>query len=354
MRRFEKAKDFLAKRELDAIIVSDEYNMHYLSGAKYEGFLYVSKNKMLILTDSRYTVVADRDAIDAKVITISMGETYAQLIANLVKEDKAVNVGFEDLHMTFSTYEKFNRDVDAKLLPVGEGLDLLRQIKDATELEYLETAEHIGDAAFLNIIKVIKPGMTEMEIAIELENHMKRNGADGLSFDTIVASGLNGSMPHAVPGQKKVDNGEFITMDFGCKYKGYCSDMTRTVFLGKANEEQRKIYNTVYEAQTSACDFIKAGVKGKDVDKVARDIIEEAGYGEYFGHGLGHSVGLFIHENPRLSPKEENIILENMIETIEPGIYIPNFGGVRIEDMVVVTKEGHINFASSPKELIEL
>ena len=200
----------------------------------------------------------------------------------------------------------------------------------------------------------MKPGMTELEAAAELEYLMKQEGAEDLSFNTIVASGLNSSMPHAIPGTKQFEKGDFITFDFGCKYKGYCSDMTRTVVLGKASDKQKEIYNVVLKAQLAGLDALKAGKSGASVDKVARDIIADAGYGEYFGHGLGHSVGLFIHENPRLSPSDDTILKENMIETVEPGIYVPGLGGVRIEDMVVVTKEGHINLAHSPKELIEL
>jgi len=239
-------------------------------------------------------------------------------------------------------------------VPLKGDVDALRQIKSEEELEYLEKAEAIGDLAFEKILTILKPGMTELEVAAELEYQMKKAGAENFSFSTIVASGLNSSMPHAIPGEKKLEEGDFVTMDFGCTYKGYCSDMTRTVVLGKASEKQKEIYNTVLKAQLAALDAIKAGVTGKSVDKVARDIITEAGYGECFGHGLGHSVGLFIHEEPRLSPAGETVLEENMIETVEPGIYVPGFGGVRIEDMVAVTKDGCKNFTHSPKELIEI
>ena len=227
-------------------------------------------------------------------------------------------------------------------------------IKTEQELEYLAMAESIGDKAFMKMLDIIKPGMTELEVAAELEYLLKKEGGEGLAFSTIIASGVNSSMPHAIPGDKKLEVGDFITMDFGCKYKGYCADMTRTVVLGKANEKQKEIYNIVLKAQLAALDAIKAGIPGKAVDKVARDIIEEAGYGAYFGHGLGHSVGLFIHEGPRLSMKEETILQPNMTETVEPGIYLPGFGGVRIEDMVVITENGYKNLAQSPKELIEI
>ena len=200
----------------------------------------------------------------------------------------------------------------------------------------------------------IKPGVTELTIAAKLDYYMRELGAEGNSFDTIVASGLHSAMPHAVPTAKKLEKGDFITMDFGCRYDGYCSDMTRTVVLGEASSKQKEIYGIVLKAQMAALEQICAGKTGSEVDQVARGLIAEAGYGEYFGHGLGHSVGLFIHEEPRLSPKCHSALQKNMTMTVEPGIYIPEFGGVRIEDLVVITEKGCRNLAHSPKELIEL
>ncbi len=351
MKRLENLFNLLKSKKLDAVLISDEYNMRYLSGCDYEGYFFATHNRAYILTDSRYTEVAENESKNCDVITLTT--SYGDIVKEFINDNKIKTLGFEDLHMTYDKYVYFS-NLGATLVPIGNSVETFRQIKDEYEIEALRTAESIGDKAFDHILGVIKPGMTEMEIAIEIELALKRNGAEKTSFDTIVASGINGSMPHAVPGNKKVQIGELITMDFGCKYKGYCSDMTRTIMLGEPNDEQRKIYNVVLEAQLKALDFIRAGVKGKDVDKVARDTISEYGYGKYFGHGLGHSVGLFIHEGPNLSPREERIIQENMIETIEPGIYVPGFGGVRIEDMVLVTKNGCENLAKSKKELIIL
>lgn len=351
MSRKEKLNKFINENNFDAVLITDEYNMHYLSGAVYEGVFFGTNSKNYILTDSRYTEVAERDAVECEVITVTTD--YVSKVKELCDVHSVKILGFEDNNLTYSIFKKYN-EIGVKLVELGSCIDEFRKIKDEYELECLEKAEHIGDKAFDYVLGIIKPGITEMDIAIEIEMALKRNGAEALSFDTIVASGINGSMPHAVPTQKVVEYGELITMDFGCKYKGYCSDMTRTIMLGKADNKQREIYNTVLEAQLKALEFIKAGVKGKDVDRVARDVIESKGYGKYFGHGLGHSVGLFIHENPNLSPREERVIEENMIETVEPGIYIPKFGGVRIEDMVAVTKEGCKNLTTSPKHLIEI
>ena len=264
-------------------------------------------------------------------------------------------MGYEDESLLCSQIDKMKEALPVDVwTPLKDRIDALRCIKTEEELAYLAKAEEIGDRAFAKLLPLLKPGMTELEAAAELEYLMKKEGAEDLGFNTIVASGLNSSMPHAIPGEKKLEAGDFITFDFGCKYKGYCSDMTRTVVLGKASEKQKEIYGVVLKAQLAALDALKAGVSGSSVDKVARDIITEAGYGDCFGHGLGHSVGLFIHENPRLSPSDDTILQAGMIETVEPGIYVPGFGGVRIEDMVIVTEEGHINLALSPKELIEI
>jgi Xaa-Pro aminopeptidase len=263
-------------------------------------------------------------------------------------------VGFEDRSLVCSTFTQYHKELGVNLLPLEDTLLKPRQIKTEQELSLLRKAEEIGDLAFSHILKVLKPGITELEVAAELEYVMKKNGASGLSFDTIVASGLHSSMPHAVPTDKKLEKGDFVTMDFGCIYHGYCSDMTRTVVIGRASEEQRRIYETVLHAQLKAMEGLRPGMKCVEVDRIARDFISEAGYGTYFGHGLGHSVGLYIHESPALNTRDETVLQPGMIETIEPGIYIPGFGGVRIEDMGVVTEQGYRSFARSPKMLIEL
>lgn len=350
-------QNFLNKVGTDAIIISDPYNMRHISGfSGGEGYVYVSGNRKVIITDSRYTEATQKEAKEGfEVIQSTVTKGDYDILKELANADGAQVIGFEDLFLTCSAYGKLSGICGFNnMKPLGENVNDLRIIKEEWEIERLRRAEAIGDMAFSEILNYIRPGVTELQIAAELEYSMKKNGADCLSFETIVASGANSSLPHAVPGEKKLEEGDFLTMDFGCKYKGYCSDMTRTVVVGKASDKQIEIYNTVLNAQLEAMKVIRSGVVGMDVHNVAAGVIEKAGYGQYFGHGLGHSVGLYIHENPRFSQIEKRQIMTNTIETVEPGIYIPDFGGVRIEDMIVVTEDGFENLTNSPKELIEV
>ncbi len=347
----------LKTNEADAVLVTDPYNMQYISGfSGGEGYVYFSANRAVIITDSRYTEATDKEKKDGFVLEeCTAKRSSADILKELYEKDKPGVIGFEDGYVTYGLYGKLCKAFDGAMLKgLGEALNDLRIIKTPEELDRLRMAEHIGDLAFEHILKVIKPGITELEIAAELEYAMKKNGAVKLSFDTIVASGYHSSMPHAVPTDKKVSEGEFITMDFGCIYESYCSDMTRTVVCGKADEDMKRMYETVLNAQLTSIKAIHSGVRGCDIHNIAAGIIDDAGYKGYFGHGLGHSVGMYIHENPRFSSKDDSVIMAGTIETVEPGIYIPGNYGVRIEDMGVVTETGYDDFAHSPKELIEL
>lgn len=358
--RVQAARKLLEEKGLDAAFIASPANIRYLSGfAGTDSYLYLSSKRQVILTDSRYTLQAEEEGKDCEVRTIKGERVYGVLLKELLEEDKVKRLGFEDSVMTWQLVKKLQEAAgdkwgEERWVPLGEDLSLLRAVKDEGEIEKLARAEQIGDEAFSYILTQIKPGITELEIAAKLEYYMKSHGAQEKGFDTIAASGLHSAMPHAVPSEKVLEKGDFLTLDFGCKYQGYCSDMTRTVVIGKAGEKQKEIYKIVLEAQETALAGLRSGMTGAEGDALARKVIEEAGYGDYFGHGLGHSVGLEIHEKPALSPKDQTILRPGIIETVEPGIYIPGFGGVRIEDMTVITENGIKNLTSSPKELIEL
>lgn len=355
MDNYKRVQEILQKLSIDAVLISNGNNMRYVSGFAGEtGYLYISNKRHAVITDFRYTIQAEREAEGYEILTIGNGG-YEEIINDILKTEQIKSLGFEAEEVIYATYNKLKEKLEVKeLTPIGNEITCLRRIKTPKELELIKKAEAIGDQVFTEILSYIKVGMTELEVAARIEYLLKLSGAQGLSFPAIVASGINSSMPHAVPSHKKIETGDFLTMDFGCVYEGYCSDMTRTIVIGKASDKQREVYDTVLKAQLAALEFIKAGYRGREVDKIARDLIYGAGYEGCFGHGLGHSVGLHIHENPRLSPLEEEVILAGMTETVEPGIYIKGFGGVRIEDLVEVTEDGCNNFTFSDKQLIEL
>ncbi len=338
----------------DAVLISSPYNRRYLSGfTGSSGYLLITKANRYMLTDFRYMEQASKQCRDYIIIDF-FDKGLVETIADIVKNHNVKTLGFENSKVTVKEFKHFDANIDCTLVEMNDMVEKIRMIKDEEEIELIAHAASIGDAAFKHILGIIKAGMTEIEVAIELEFFMKKQGASKLSFDTIVASGTRSSLPHAVPSEKIIEEGDFVTMDFGCIYKDYCSDMTRTIVIGKASDKQKEIYNVVLEAQLKACDNAKAGILGKVGDAYARDVIDAAGYRIYFGHGLGHSLGLEVHEQPRFSLLSKEIIEEGMIMSIEPGIYIPDFGGVRIEDLVLIEKDGIRNFCTSPKELLEV
>ncbi len=359
---------------VDALLITDPYNLRYYTGFRGgEGMALITyKYSQVLITDSRYTEAAEKECY--KGVTFRQFDATVSIYDILMEyiiDDRVSVIGFENESISYSLFNKLsgnicedNRydsrkkeagyDLSVSLKPLKDTLLVPRQIKTQEEIELLREAEHIGDMAFEDILGIIKPGMTELEVAAELEYSMKKHGAEGFSFDTIAASGVNSSMPHAIPSEKKLAMGEFITMDFGCIYKGYCSDMTRTVCLGKADDEMKQVYNIVLSAQLKVLDELRPGMKCCEVDAIARDYIRNQGFGKYFGHGLGHGVGLYIHESPAFNTRDTSIVKPNMIETDEPGIYLPGRFGVRIEDMILITENGCEALAHSPKELIEL
>ena len=315
-----KISEIMRQYAVDGLLISNGYNMRYLSGfSGATGYLFLTEDRKVILTDFRYTIQAENESSAYEVFEID--GSYEEAINMLIKEENIETLGFEIQDMLYADYEKLRDNLTLKrLVPIKDEVTLLRSVKEPWELERIAQAEKIGDYAFEKILGDIKPGMTELEVAALIEYYLKSNGAENLSFDTIVASGVNSSMPHAVPTNKKIELGDFVTMDFGCVYQGYCSDMTRTIVVGNASMEQKQIYQLVLDAQMAALEFIKAGYPGCEIDNVARKLIYDAGYEGCFGHGLGHSVGLFIHDNPILSPKEQKIIQPKMVGTGEPGI----------------------------------
>lgn len=354
MRKLAEVLMIMKSKDIDAVIISDPYNVRYLCGfSGGEGYLYISEKRQCMLVDSRYTIWAYSECKDTDVITVTDG--YYDYFNRYISEDRVNVLALEGKHLTYYEFEKMKDKLNCgKAVSLNDEIAALRMIKDKDEISLIEKAEAIGDAVFSYILTRLAPGMTEKEAAMEIEMYMRNNGADGLSFETIVASGPNSASPHALPTDRKLCVGDFVTMDFGCIFKGYCSDMTRTVVIGKADEKQKEIYNIVLEAQLNAIEKLRSGITGACGDSYARDVISEAGYGEYFGHGLGHSVGLYIHEQPRLSKSESMILKPGMVVTVEPGIYISGLYGVRIEDVVVIEDGGVNNLTHSDKRLIEI
>ena len=340
-------------KKTDGIVLTSPYNMQYFSGfSGGEGAILITENERILFTDSRYT---EQAMAEAKEFKVKETNNYLNSVCEDVKAFGLAKIGFEDGHLTAAQYRNICECLKGmNLISLSLELNRLRMVKTAQELEKMRIAEDVACRAFRHVLQFIKVGVAERDIALEIEYFMRKCGSDGISFDTIVVSGKKTSLPHGKPDGKLIENGDFVTMDFGCIMDGYCSDMTRTVVVGKASEEQKKIYNIVKAAQQTGLDAICAGISGKDADSAAREVIEKEGYGKYFGHSLGHGVGLLVHELPNLSPRSDIILEENMVVSCEPGIYIPDFGGVRIEDMVCVKKNGIENFTYETKELIEL
>lgn len=349
---------FLAKfnqLSIDAAFVYKDENRNYLSNfTGDDSFLFITKEKAYFITDSRYTEQAQNEVVGFEVVEYK--PPIHDFIKSLVDKHNVKRLGVEENRMTLADYSLYKEKLQGvEIVKLEQTIEKLRMIKDEYEIKLIETAANIADRAFEHILGFIKPGVTEIEVALELEFYMKKLGASSVSFPTIVASGTRSSLPHGTASEKVINTGELLTLDFGCVYKGYCSDMTRTIVVGKANEKQKEIYNAVLDANKKALEAIKPGIVCKELDKIARNIIVERGYGDKFGHGLGHGVGREIHEMPSVNPRVDNIVLEaGMVITDEPGIYIPGFGGVRIEDLVLVTSDGNRVLSKSPKHLIEL
>jgi Xaa-Pro aminopeptidase len=341
----------LKEEGLDGFLVLHSFNRNYLSGfSGSSGALIFGPAKTLFLTDSRYTVQAKAQVKGAEIVLQT--RNLLKDAAGLIKKLKIKKLGFESVHVPHAQYEYLRLQLPKlTLVPTKDLAEGLRAIKDPGEMAKMRQAARITDQTFHHILGFIKPGVKESDLAVEMEHFMRRKGASGPSFETIVASGWRAALPHGVASAKKVAKGDMIVFDFGCLLDGYCSDMTRMACVGRPTAEQAKVYNIVKKAQQAGLDLIKAGRKAGDVDEASRGLIRRAGYGRHFGHGLGHGVGVEVHEEPRLGPKNAQALKEGMAVTCEPGIYLEGKFGVRIEDLVLVTKTGHENLYRTSKEL---
>ena len=357
MNHFKKIAGVLEAHGLDAVLLTCEANRFYASGfhsSGTDGVAIVTRNRSYYFTDSRYTEAAARYVQGAEIRQTDREHPYSALINEVIEKEHITRMGYEDEYMTAADFRRFSEKLHCELVPATELLWTLRAVKDQAELDCMIQAQRIAEKALADILDEIRPGVTEKEIAALLLYKMLHYGAEDKSFDPIVVSGPNGSLPHGVPSEKAIQSGEFVTMDFGCIKNGYCSDMTRTVAVGSVTEEMKTVYETVLKAQLAGIAKAKAGVTGRDIDAAARKVIEDAGYGKYFGHSFGHSLGVEIHEAPNAAPMNDQPMPCGAVISAEPGIYLPGKLGVRIEDVIILGEDGCEDITLAPKELIIL
>ena len=353
IKRIERLRQSFDNLGVDAIFITSQTNHRYFT--KFDngdGCLLITKKNAYAFEDFRYTEIANKLLKDVYNV-IQLKGKRSEWLGNIIKSENIGSIGIEDFSMSISAFASLKSDLpNVEFKNVGATISLLRQVKDEWEIEQIRQAQKITDLAFEHILNVISTNMTETDVAAELEYFMRKHGAEDKSFETISISAEKTSLPHGVPENIKLKNG-FFTMDFGATVNGYHADMTRTICIGKADEEMKKLYNTVLDAQLAGLAYLKAGIVCRDADKVARDIIDKD-YKGLFGHSLGHSVGLEIHEVPCLAPTFDAILVPNNVVTVEPGIYVAGKYGCRIEDLVVIKENGIENLTKSPKNLIEL
>lgn len=352
MKNIEKYLSLLGEKA-DGLLLTSRFSRHY--GTEFdiaEGVAIVTKQGCRYFTDSRYIESAQNGIQGFQVIEMNRANPYVKLLNEAVADFGVTKLGYEEDYLTVAEFMGYEKDLNAQLIPMHREISGFRAVKEDYELERIRKAQQITDAAFTEVLTRIHAGMTEKELAAELIYCLLKKGGEGLSFDPIVVSGPNTSLPHGVPGDRRLREGDFVTMDFGVVYQGYCSDMTRTVALGYATGEMRKVYDTVLKAQLAGIAATRAGVTGREIDAAARQVIVDAGYGDHFGHGYGHCIGMECHEMPACSPGGQRVMEENMVSSAEPGIYLPGKFGVRIEDLVVIKADGCENLTQSPKNLI--
>ncbi|MEE9324140.1 MAG: aminopeptidase P family protein [Dehalococcoidia bacterium] len=355
--RLKRLRGKLEEKGLDALLVSQPENRRYLSGfTGSAGYLLISQEHAFIATDFRYFQQVERQSSHFQLVKILQGSLRGWL-PDVLSQMKPRRLAFEAHHLSFALYQQLAHvvrhmapSVRPRLMATAELVESLRAIKDPEELKAIEKAVQIADAAMMEVAPALEPGMSEREVAWRMEAAMREQGADKVSFDTIVAAGPNAALPHHHPSERPIERGEPVVIDMGAQVDGYCSDITRTFCLGSPDDTFKRIYDTVLAAQLAAMEAVGTGMSGHQADALARSVIEGAGYGENFGHSLGHGIGLAVHEQPRLGMNSSVTLEKNMVFTIEPGIYLPDWGGVRIEDMVILGDERAKGLTKSPKK----
>ncbi|PZE22069.1 M24 family metallopeptidase [Paenibacillus xerothermodurans] len=352
--RLDRLRVVMAEQGLTALLITNATNRQYITGfTGSAGYVLITEDEAFLLTDFRYMAQAPAQAAGFQVI--EHAPKAMETVRDLLLKHRLSNVGFEQFDMSYGSYLSTAEALQGiELIPSGGLVERLRMVKDDRELAIMQEAADLADRTFTHILPFLKPGAVERDIALEIEIFVRKHGAASTSFDTIVASGERSALPHGVASDRVMQNNEFVKLDYGAYYKSYCSDITRTVVLGQPTDKHKEIYNIVLEAQQTALDQIKPGMTGQQADAIARDVIKRYGYYEYFGHGLGHGLGLEIHEAPRLSMHGDVVLTPGMTVTVEPGVYLPEFGGVRIEDDIVITDSGNRRLTHSSKDLIVL
>jgi len=358
MSHLTRTREALAKSGFDALVISSEINQRWITGFEYQdGLAVVTADRAVLLTDFRYIEAANASRAAKEFEIVMPSVRMADAAYEILKETSSVKVALEEATLSMSGCENFKKVFEGCTVTGGASaiLDGLREFKDAEEIETMKKAQAITDATFAHMVEWIRPDMTEKQVALEIEFYMRSHGAERAAFETIAVSGTASSRPHGVPRDVTLEKG-FLTMDFGAMVDGYCSDMTRTIVIGKADEDIKKVYNTVLAAQLAVLDKIGPGKSNRKMHAIAAKIIDDAGFAGCFGHGLGHGVGMYIHEAPSLSPKAamSHVLIPGQVVTDEPGIYIAGKYGCRIEDMIAITEDGIYDFTHSTKELIEI
>ena len=348
-----KLRAALEETGVDALLLTNGHSIRYMTGfTGTAGVAIISKTDAVFITDFRYTEQAASQIKDFRIVQHK--KTLIEEIATQATDMGINSLGFEKNDVTYSDYELYKQALQTDLVPLSGLVEKIRLIKTDEEISIIKAACGIADEAYEHIVTYIKPGMTELEVSNELEFFMRKKGATSSSFDTIVASGTRSALPHGVATDKVIENGDFVTLDFGALYNGYISDTTRTLAVGEPSDQLKEIYQVVLDSQLLALEKVKPGMTGKEADAIARDYIASKGYGEAFGHSLGHGIGLEVHEGPGLSFRSDIVLEPGMVITIEPGIYLPGIGGVRIEDDALVTENGLEKLTHSTKELLIL